>query len=81
MKNILTDIPYDEDMASSMMISIAEVRYIDTLVSDGVVIDIHPEYQSIPHDVNEECSDYKSVKSSDSIHTMDDAMVDQLFSE
>eukprot|EP00957_Ditylum_brightwellii_P202955 15332609-Ditylum_brightwellii.AAC.1 len=52
MNIILADIPDDEDIASSMMISNAEVRYMDTLEMDDIVMDIHPEYQMIPHDTN-----------------------------
>eukprot|EP00957_Ditylum_brightwellii_P129073 9845591-Ditylum_brightwellii.AAC.1 len=97
---------------------------------DDVVLDIHPEYQMIPHDANKvastlgkvtplcnsqamyqlfkergeicqmpyalgsttvaqesilidhwEFSDNKSVSSTNIIHTIDDTMVDQLFSE
>eukprot|EP00957_Ditylum_brightwellii_P189715 14441293-Ditylum_brightwellii.AAC.1 len=106
----------------------AEVRYMGTLEMDEVTMDIHPEYQMIPHDANkvasiimevpplcngqamfqllnergkisqiycalgstmeaqesilidhQEFSDSESVASTNSIHTMDDAMVDQLF--
>eukprot|EP00957_Ditylum_brightwellii_P166600 12681764-Ditylum_brightwellii.AAC.1 len=35
-----------------MMISSAEIRYIDALEMDDVVLDIQPEYQMIPHDAN-----------------------------
>eukprot|EP00957_Ditylum_brightwellii_P112193 8553871-Ditylum_brightwellii.AAC.1 len=52
MKSILVDIPHDEDMVSSMMISSAEVRYMDTLEMDDVAMYTHPEYQMIPHDAN-----------------------------
>eukprot|EP00957_Ditylum_brightwellii_P206282 15347688-Ditylum_brightwellii.AAC.1 len=56
MKIILVDIQDVEDMASSTMISNAEVRYVDTLEMDGVAMDIQPEYQMVPHDANKAAS-------------------------
>eukprot|EP00957_Ditylum_brightwellii_P179458 13670771-Ditylum_brightwellii.AAC.1 len=130
MKIILADIPHDEDMASSMMIGSAEVRYMDNLEMDEVVMDAHPEYQMISYDADkvasilgegsplcnsqaiyqllseggeinqmpcalgsttvaqgniltdhQDFSDSESVTLTNNIHTKDDAMVDQLFSE
>eukprot|EP00957_Ditylum_brightwellii_P084141 6396423-Ditylum_brightwellii.AAC.1 len=129
MKVILADIPDDEDIASSMIISSAEIRYMDALeMDDSVIMGIHHEYQMIPHYANkvasilgevsplcesqvmyqilkerreisqmlyalgttmvaqesilidhQEFSDNKHVSSTNSIHTMDDAVVDLLF--
>eukprot|EP00957_Ditylum_brightwellii_P018081 1362241-Ditylum_brightwellii.AAC.1 len=51
---ILTDIPDDEDMTSSMMVASADIRYMGTLeIYDDIVMDTHPKYQMIPHDTNE----------------------------
>eukprot|EP00957_Ditylum_brightwellii_P037202 2816596-Ditylum_brightwellii.AAC.1 len=70
MKINLAEIPDDEGMASSMMIASVEIRYMDTLeMNDDVAMEIH------------QFSDNESVSSASSIHKMDDAMVDQLFSE
>eukprot|EP00957_Ditylum_brightwellii_P002095 161173-Ditylum_brightwellii.AAC.1 len=52
MKTILADILDNEEMAFSMMISSAEVRYMYTLEMDVGDMDIHPEYQMIPRDAN-----------------------------
>eukprot|EP00957_Ditylum_brightwellii_P041343 3130013-Ditylum_brightwellii.AAC.1 len=50
---VLADIPDDEGMAYSMMIAITTMRYMDALeMDDGVVINIHPKCQIIPHDAN-----------------------------
>eukprot|EP00957_Ditylum_brightwellii_P155101 11806725-Ditylum_brightwellii.AAC.1 len=46
----------DEDMASSMMIDSAKVRYMDTLEMDEAVMDAHPKYQMIPHDATKVAS-------------------------
>eukprot|EP00957_Ditylum_brightwellii_P076246 5795935-Ditylum_brightwellii.AAC.2 len=46
----------DEGKASSMMIISAEVRYMDALEMDDVTINIHPEYQMVPHDANKVAS-------------------------
>eukprot|EP00957_Ditylum_brightwellii_P067549 5128222-Ditylum_brightwellii.AAC.1 len=131
MKIILTDIPDDEGITSSMMVASAETRYMDALEKDDdIVMDTHPKYQMIPHDANkvaiildevpliynskamyqllkkrgkisqmqcalgstkvtqesilidlQEFSDNKSVSSVSSIHSLDDAMIDQLFNE
>jgi hypothetical protein len=57
MKIILTVIPDDESMASSMMVASEEKRYIDTLeTDDDVMMDTHPKYQMIPHDANKVAS-------------------------
>eukprot|EP00957_Ditylum_brightwellii_P204935 15341455-Ditylum_brightwellii.AAC.1 len=56
MKIILADTPDDEDMASYIMIGSAEVRYMDTLEMDEVMMDIHLEYQMIPLDANKVAS-------------------------
>eukprot|EP00957_Ditylum_brightwellii_P036103 2735166-Ditylum_brightwellii.AAC.1 len=57
MKIILADIPDDEGMASSMIVASAEIKYMDTLeMDDGVVMDTHPKYQIISHDINEVAS-------------------------
>eukprot|EP00957_Ditylum_brightwellii_P098856 7530666-Ditylum_brightwellii.AAC.1 len=129
-KTVLTEIQHDDGMPSSMMISSTETRYMDALMRENVVMDIHPKYQTIPHDANEvasilgemsslynslamhqifsereeiiqmlfalgsttiskesilidhwEFSDNASVISANSIHMIDDAMVDELYEE
>eukprot|EP00957_Ditylum_brightwellii_P030607 2319360-Ditylum_brightwellii.AAC.1 len=67
-----------------MMVASAEIRYMDALEMDGgVVMDTYPKYQMIPHGANKvvEFSNNKSVRSVSSIHSLDDAMLDQLFNE
>eukprot|EP00957_Ditylum_brightwellii_P172578 13138004-Ditylum_brightwellii.AAC.1 len=81
MKTILADIPDDEGMASCKMTCGAEVWNMDALEMDDVMMDIHPEYQMIPYDANKEFSENKPVSSTNTIHTIEDALVDQLFSE
>eukprot|EP00957_Ditylum_brightwellii_P043075 3263312-Ditylum_brightwellii.AAC.1 len=95
MKIILADIPDDKGMASSIMVASAEIRYMDALeIDDDVVMDTHPKCQIISHDANkvaiaqesilidlQEFSDKECVCSVSSINSMDDAMIDQLFSE
>eukprot|EP00957_Ditylum_brightwellii_P113870 8681001-Ditylum_brightwellii.AAC.1 len=57
MKIILADIPDDEGMASSMMVAIAEIRYMDALeMDDNVMMGTHSKYQMIPYDANEVAS-------------------------
>eukprot|EP00957_Ditylum_brightwellii_P191616 14589169-Ditylum_brightwellii.AAC.1 len=57
MKTILAYIPDEEGMASSMMVASAEIRYMDALeMVDDVMMDNHPKYQMIPHDVNKVAS-------------------------
>eukprot|EP00957_Ditylum_brightwellii_P054512 4130154-Ditylum_brightwellii.AAC.1 len=53
MKIILADIPNDEGMTSSMMVDSEEISYMGALeMDDDVVMDTHPKYQLIPHDLN-----------------------------
>eukprot|EP00957_Ditylum_brightwellii_P112960 8613768-Ditylum_brightwellii.AAC.1 len=57
MKIILADIPDDEGMASSMMVTSAEIRYMDALeMNDDVAMDTHPKYHMIPHDTNKDAT-------------------------
>eukprot|EP00957_Ditylum_brightwellii_P197331 15034051-Ditylum_brightwellii.AAC.1 len=57
MKIIPADIPDDEGMASSIMVAIAEIRYMDALeMDDDVTMDTHPWYQMILHDANKVAS-------------------------
>eukprot|EP00957_Ditylum_brightwellii_P169371 12891302-Ditylum_brightwellii.AAC.1 len=57
MKKILADIPDDEGMTSSIMLTSAEIRYIDTLeMDDDGLMDTHPKYQMILHDANKVAS-------------------------